>query len=139
MPRKGRKSNPLKNPKARPDAVKMLGDNISLKARFWIEKNDETFLASGRVDLLKKLAEYGSISQAAEVMGISYHHAWSMIDKMNELAEEPLVITYQGGKGGGGTELTPRCKYLLAKFDEIHNSFHNLVAEISLSSESDDS
>lgn len=131
--KKVRKRNPMKRSNARPDAVKELGDDVSIKARFWLEKNGSTYLASGRIDLLKQLAKFGSISGAAEAMGISYHHAWSMVDKMNELAKEPLIIATPGGKGGGGTELTEKGKMVLAKFEEIRNNFQELIAEINVS------
>ena len=132
-------SNLHKKPHARPDAVKSFDNNTELKARFWLEKNGEIFLASGRIELLKKLDELGSISSAAESMGMSYNHAWKMIDKMNELAKEPLITTSQGGKGGGGTELTPRARLLLKNFDALHQNFQNLVAEINLSFKDDKS
>lgn len=131
--KKSRKRDPIKRSNARPDAVKELGGDVSIKARFWLEKNGSTYLASGRIDLLKQLAKCGSISAAAEAMGISYHHAWSMVDKMNELAKEPLIIATPGGKGGGGTELTEKGTIVLAKFEEIQNVFHELIAEINVS------
>lgn len=131
--KKTRKRDPIKRSHARPDAVKDLGDGISIKARFWLEKEGSTYLASGRIDLLKQLSVSGSISAAAEAMGISYHHAWTMIDKMNELAKEPLIIATPGGKGGGGTELTEKGKQVLAKFEDIQRAFQELIAEINVS------
>ncbi|MGD9580746.1 MAG: winged helix-turn-helix domain-containing protein [Vampirovibrionia bacterium] len=136
MPKKKiKRRDPIKRPSARPDAVKDLDAGISLKARFWLEKGDHTFLAAGRIDLLKQIEKTGSISAAAEAMGISYHHAWTMIDRMNELSPEPLISASTGGKGGGGTALTPTGKKILSRFDQIQTLFQELIAEINVSFE----
>ncbi len=60
----------------------------------------------GRVVLLERIREHGSISKAARSMKMSYKHAWDLIDSMNRQAAKPLVTTSKGGKGGGGTNLT---------------------------------
>lgn len=139
MSREAKNKNPIKNSHARPDAIKEIDDGVILKVRFWLEKDGDTYLASGRIDLLKKLDELGSISAAAEAMGISYHHAWNLIDKMNTLSKEPLITTSQGGKGGGGTELTPKGKRVVERFEKFQASFQELVSAINLSFSEDES
>ncbi len=76
------------------------------RGRIWIENNGETFLGFGRVVLLERIHEHGSISQAARSMEMSYKHAWDLIDSMNRQAGQPLVSTSKGGRGGGGAKLT---------------------------------
>lgn len=137
MTEKHRNKNPLKSSHNRPDASRSLEDDMLLKARFWIEKNDETFLASGRIALLKMIDQCGSISSAAEAMGISYRHAWNLIDKMNTLAGEPLLVTDQGGKGGGGAKLTPKAQLIVKKFDQLRDNFEELITEINFSIDSE--
>ena len=127
MARTGKNKNPIKSSHARPDGIKVLDDNTVLKARFWLEKDGEIYLASGRIELLKKLVELGSISAAADAMGISYQHAWNMLDKMNTLSNEPLISTSQGGKGGGGTVLTEKGKLLLSNFEKLQKNFQKLI------------
>jgi molybdate transport repressor ModE-like protein len=70
----------------------------------------------GRIALLAKIAECGSITQAAKAIRMSYKAAWDAIDAMNNLAGEPLVERLAGGKGGGGTRLTARGEQLVANF-----------------------
>jgi molybdate transport system regulatory protein len=65
---------------------------------------------------LARIADSGSITQAAKAMGMSYKAAWDAIDTMNNLAGEPLVQRTTGGKGGGGTTLTQRGEQLVANF-----------------------
>lgn len=84
-----------------------LGEGLEIRAKAWITVGDETFLAYGRVVLLEKIRECGSISAAARAIGMSYRRAWWHVETMNRLAKRPLVETAVGGKGGGGTRLTP--------------------------------
>lgn len=80
--------------------------SYSFKGRVWIEGKDGTFLGYGRVVLLERIKEYGSISVAAKSMSMSYRHAWELVSSMNSQAKSPLVETATGGRGGGGARLT---------------------------------
>jgi len=64
------------------------------------------FLGDTRIRLLEAIAQYGSISQAAKHVPLSYKAAWDAVDAMNNLADRPLVERSTGGKHGGGTVLT---------------------------------
>ena len=68
---------------ARADAKGSISSRMTVKARVWLEKDGETFLASGRVALLEKIDTYGSVTKAAKSMGMSYRHAWLLLDAMN--------------------------------------------------------
>lgn len=59
-----------------------------------------------RIELLKHVAEQGSITRAAKSAGLSYKAAWDAIDELNNLAEKPLVVRAVGGRGGGGATLS---------------------------------
>ena len=59
-----------------------------------------------RVDLLRRVGEGGSISQAARDSGVSYKAAWQAIDTLSNLAGTALVERAVGGAGGGGARLT---------------------------------
>jgi molybdate transport system regulatory protein len=86
--------------------LQALGDGLQIRAKAWITSGDETFLAYGRIVLLEKIRECGSISAAARSIGMSYRRAWWHVETMNRLSKRPLVVTAVGGKGGGGTRLT---------------------------------
>jgi len=89
---------------------------IEIKLRFWIEHRGEALLGSGRGTLLEAVAETGSISAAARELGLSYATAWHRIDSMNRAAGRPLVSRRTGGRGGGGTLLTPMGEAALEAF-----------------------
>lgn len=72
----------------------------------WVSRGDKTFLGYGRVVLLERIRDYGSITKAAKSMGMSYRNAWELVASMNKLSEKPLVDRFSGGKGGGGAVLT---------------------------------
>ncbi|MCB2191511.1 MAG: LysR family transcriptional regulator [Deltaproteobacteria bacterium] len=80
---------------------------LQLKGRIWLEKDGQTFLSWGRVVLLERIAEHGTLSAAARSMEMSYSHAWNLVEQMNRMSPEPLVDKQAGGKKGGGARLTP--------------------------------
>jgi molybdate transport system regulatory protein len=92
---------------------------INIETRFWIEKNGQTFLGSGRISLLEEIIKTGSISKAAKGLGMSYKKAWELVDKMNSIADSPLVIKETGGKNGGGTLLTEKGKSIVTEFRKL--------------------
>lgn len=60
-----------------------------------------------RYDILRRIGETGSISEAARTAGVSYKAAWQAIETLSNLAGSPLVEKVVGGSKGGGTRLTP--------------------------------
>jgi molybdate transport system regulatory protein len=109
-----KKSGPVRGPEDQGDeaepadaGLRALGEGLEIRAKAWINAGDETFLAYGRIVLLEKIRECGSISAAARAIGMSYRRAWWHVETMNRLAKRPLVETAVGGRGGGGTLLTP--------------------------------
>lgn len=124
MPKKsGPKFAPSDKDKAGADAA-VSKDAYTIKGRIWIEGRDrETFLGFGRVTLLQRIAEYGSISQAARSMEMSYKHAWDLVDSMNRNAGRLLVETLTGGKGGGGAKLTDAGRDAIHVFWELYWRF----------------
>lgn len=99
----------------------------SVRGRIWIGRGDETFLGYGRVVLLERIREHGSISKAAKSMEMSYRHAWELVEEMNCLAPVPLVDTATGGQGGGGAVLTPAGEEAIALFWELYQDFRRYI------------
>jgi molybdate transport system regulatory protein len=89
---------------------------VQIKGRLWLEKGGETFLSWGRVVLLERIRDLGSIAAAARSMEMAYSHAWSMVADMNRLAGEDLVSRTFGGKHGGRAWLTPAGEGEVANF-----------------------
>jgi molybdate transport system regulatory protein len=96
---------------------------VQVKGRLWVEKNGETYLSWGRVVLLERIAEHNSVSAAAKSMGMSFSHAWKLVESMNLMAEAPLVVKQTGGKGGGGAWLTEEGETVVALFWDLVHEF----------------
>lgn len=86
------------------------------RVNLWIEINDKVVLSRWRVQLLTAVAEMGSISGAAERMGVPYRRAWEKIHEMEEGLGVALLDTQTGGPGGGGARLTETAENYIARF-----------------------
>lgn len=95
----------------------------NVKGSIWIESKTGTFIGYGRAILLDRIKTYGSINEAAKSMKMSYKHAWKMLDSMNKQASSPILEKNTGGKGGGGTTLTPEGENLLDQFWNLYKQF----------------
>ena len=103
---------------------------ITLRGTVWMMVGEENLGGHGRMTLLVKIAECGSITQAAKAMKMSYKAAWDAVDVMNNLAGEPLVERFTGGKGGGGTRLTGRGERLVNNFRIIEREHKRFIEEL---------
>jgi molybdate transport system regulatory protein len=104
-------------------AASLPSAGVQIKGRLWQEKDGETFLSWGRVVLLERIRELGSIAAAARSMEMAYSHAWSMVADINRLAGEDLVARTFGGKSGGRAWLTPAGEKAVADFWEMAGKF----------------
>ena len=105
---------------------------MKIDGRFWLTKENQSFLGAGRIELLERIDQTGSINAAAKEMKMSYKAAWERINGMNSLADHPLIDRTTGGKGGGGTKLTPYAHELIATFHrlgELHRQFIDRFSE----------
>ena len=80
---------------------------LSIGCRLWIIWPGGARLGPGRVALLEAIGTHGSLKRAAEALGLSYRAAWNRIERLNALAERPLVAAAVGGAQGGRSHLTP--------------------------------
>jgi molybdate transport system regulatory protein len=94
----------------------------------WVEKHGETYLGWGRVVLLERIREHGSISAAARSMGMGYRHAWELVESMNRLGPSPLVRKVTGGARGGGACLTPPGEAAVEAFWNLVEQFRVWLA-----------
>lgn len=95
----------------------------------WIELNGEVILSLWRVELLRAVARTGSISAAAEEVGIPYRTAWQKIHEMETRLGRKLVETQTGGPRGGGARLTPTAELYLEQFDRFAHDLERFVAD----------
>lgn len=112
--------------------MKCSRNDMEVAGALWLHKADRKFLGGDRIALLEKIGEYGSITRAAKAVGVSYKTAWDMVNHLNNMADQPLVERMAGGKGGGGTRLTPAGTDLIEQFSiiqEEHRRFLDTLSE----------
>lgn len=104
---------------------------VELGGSVWLRAGHETLGGAARIALLAAIGNTGSITSAAKAVGISYKAAWDAIDAMNNLAGEALVMRSVGGKGGGGTTLTPRGRQLIDTFRAVEREHRKFIERAS--------
>lgn len=95
--------------------------DVEFAAPLWLNKNRKAFLESRRIELLEKIEEHGSITQASKAAGMSYKGAWDAVNSMNNLADKPLTVNMTGGRHGGGTVLTDEGRNLIRIFRMVES------------------
>jgi molybdate transport system regulatory protein len=95
----------------------------------WVECEGERFFGPGRVELLQRIEETGSINKAAKQMDMSYKKAWAMANALNRQAAKPLIITQTGGEKGGGSVVTAEAKELIAYHQKLRERFAAFLHE----------
>jgi molybdate transport system regulatory protein len=86
-------------------------------------------LGPGKIELLERIAEHGSIAAAGRSMAMSYRRAWQLIDETQRLCGRPVVLAQIGGARGGGATLTPFGAALVARFRAIEKRAAEAVAD----------
>lgn len=106
-------------------ATTELGGSVNLR------RNERQFLGAEQIRLLRLIDEQGSITKAAQSAGISYKTAWDTVSLINNLADELLVERSAGGKGGGGTRLTPAGKRMVEHFTVLEEEHARFLENLS--------
>jgi 8-oxo-dGTP diphosphatase len=88
-----------------------------LKLKIWLVDGDRFIVSDGRASLLRKIEEHGSMSKAAKEMGMSYRHAWEVLQRISENAGGDVVSSTRGGRDGGVTQLTRLGETVLREYD----------------------
>jgi molybdate transport system regulatory protein len=102
---------------------------LRLSFKFWIELEGKRVLGKGGAAILEHIKKEGSISTAAEKLGMSYRYVWGYLNEIEKIVGEPVVATSKGGKGGGGgARLTELGEYLLSKYKRISAAMGNFVS-----------
>ena len=101
----------------------------TVHASLWFEKDGKLYLGGGRVTLLERIGQLGSIAAAARSMNLTYANAWNWIKSMNKLAPSPLVEKTTGGVGGGYTRLTGEGQKVVNDYKELRARFQEFIKQ----------
>ncbi len=106
--------------------------NEKIDAFLALRSGGRLLVGRERIRLLEAVAEHGSITKAAKATGFSYKTAWEAVDAINNLLPTPAFVTKAGGRVGGGAEVTPEGRRLIATFHRLEERLtriSSLIAE----------
>lgn len=95
----------------------------------WIEGNGTRFWGPGPVELLELIEATGSINQAAKEMGMSYKKAWEIVNRLNNMATTPMVVTATGGEKGGGSSISEEARQMITYHRQMRERFRKFLEE----------
>ena len=101
---------------------------LKADGRFWLTLDGKSFLGRGRVELLQRIRETGSISKAAKAMKMSYKAAWDAVDAMNAAWQTPLVDS-----GPAGSHLTEDAERLITAYQHAETQHAEFMANLAKS------
>jgi molybdate transport repressor ModE-like protein len=108
---------------------------VNLKPRFklWLETEDGYVFGQGSFELLHGIQEKGNLMAIAKELNMSYRHAWGIIKEIEEKLGKPILLTYRGGKvGGGGAKLTQTGKELLETYLKFKSDLNQTFSDVEL-------
>ena len=105
-----------------------LSNNFNIEYRFWITCNNQPLFGKGKIKLLLKIKETGSLRKAANELNISYRKAYYSVAQMNKTAAQPMVIMKRGGKEGGKSAITPYAEKLISLYLELDKEIASYIA-----------
>lgn len=84
-----------------------------------------------RIALLEAVDRHGSITKAAQAVGLSYKAAWDALNAVNNLLPRPAVAAQTGGRNGGGAVVTGDGKALITAFHLLEERLSRVAAMFS--------
>ena len=100
------------------------------RCKLWLEHDDHLGMSDYRARLLSAIAETGSLSAAAQRLGLSYRRAWGKVRELERHLGIPLVESVAGGPGGGGSRLTPEGAELVRRYTQFADDARRAVAAL---------
>jgi molybdate transport system regulatory protein len=102
--------------------------DVFLNYKIWlVTAAEEEIVDDSDFILLKLINDHGSLSAAAEKLGVSYRNAWGTLKRAEEILKFKLIDKQRGGKMGGETRLTKDGEKLIQCYDELHQAFDRAI------------
>jgi len=99
--------------------------------KIWLEQNGKPILGKGGAEILEQIEKEESISRAASKLGMSYRYVWSYLQNIEKSLSKPVIVTFRGGKtGGGGARLTQLGKSLLDEYRRVEGYLGEALSDV---------
>lgn len=103
---------------------------VTARFKLWLETDEgETVFGWGKWQLLEAIDRTGSLSAAAETLGISYRKAWGDIRKAEQALGVSLLDRQRGGRDGGETRLTSAGRRWTAEYRRFQAGVESAVQD----------
>lgn len=84
-------------------------------------------IGPGRVAIMEAINRSGSLTSAAQELGLTYRHVWNVVQTINAEFDELVVV--KRGRHGGGAVLTERGVDLVKYFRAMERKFYDLFSD----------
>ncbi|WP_299452292.1 LysR family transcriptional regulator [uncultured Pigmentiphaga sp.] len=101
---------------------------LRIQFRMRIYRDGGTAVGPGKIALLEAVVRTGSITAAAQEMGMSYRRAWLLIHELNRSLRRPAVATAVGGARGGGTTVTETGHEIIRRYRSVEAAAERAAA-----------
>lgn len=88
------------------------------------------FFGEGPCRLLHGIDRTGSLRAAAMEMDMSYSKATTILNRAEKALKFPLTEKKIGGKGGGGSQLTPKAREFLKRYEKYREACYEANSRI---------
>jgi len=93
---------------------------LYIKTKSWIEnESGDLLFGKGKTEVLEQIEIEGSISGAADKLGMNYKKAWNHVKILQRNMHEILVESQKGGGKQGGSTLTPQAKEMIKSYNQL--------------------
>src|SRR5580692_2624107 len=100
----------------------MSNSAATVGVRLRIDIGSGCSIGPGKIALLEQIERSGSLSKAARILNMSYRRAWLLLEDLNRTLGQPVTTASVGGAGGGGAQITPFGRHVIAAFRQIEQS-----------------
>lgn len=91
-----------------------------LRLSLWVDNPEGKLLfGDGRYQILQAVDEHGSLSAAAEALGMSYRGLWARIRHSEKRLGFALIESHAGRGPSSGTSLTPAGRTLMGRYARL--------------------
>ncbi len=97
--------------------------------KIWLDNNGKAF-GEGPYELLKRVERTNSLHEAAHRMRMSYSKAWKLIQTMEKRLGFPLLDKRVGGHSGGGSQVTPKGKDLMKRYERFEMEAKEAIEKV---------
>jgi molybdate transport system regulatory protein len=87
----------------------------------FFDENNEKFFGEGPARLLRGVERTGSLRAASLEMNMAYTKALKLVKNAEAALGFPLISSMAGGKAGGGSNLTPKGKEWLERYEKYRD------------------